>query len=93
MPWVYVPELLPLNARTKGTAIGISSNWLCNFTVAMITPIIINRLGWKAYLIFTVTNAVFLPMVYFLYRKLRPFCRDLRLHSTEQPARYECGTC
>lgn len=25
---VYVPEILPLHARAKGTAIGISSNWL-----------------------------------------------------------------
>ena len=32
IPWVYVPEILPLHARAKGTAIGISSNWLwvCN---------------------------------------------------------------
>lgn len=28
IPWVYVPEILPLHARAKGTAIGISSNWL-----------------------------------------------------------------
>jgi MFS family permease len=28
VPWVYVPEILPLEARTQGTAIGISSNWL-----------------------------------------------------------------
>jgi hypothetical protein len=27
-PRVYVPEILPLHARAKGTAIGISSNWL-----------------------------------------------------------------
>ena len=28
VPWVYVPEILPLHARSKGTAVGISSNWL-----------------------------------------------------------------
>jgi len=28
IPWVYVPEILPLHARAKGTAVGISSNWL-----------------------------------------------------------------
>jgi MFS family permease len=27
VPWTYVPEILPLHARAKGTAIGISSNW------------------------------------------------------------------
>jgi RsiW-degrading membrane proteinase PrsW (M82 family) len=69
VPWVYVPELLPLEARTRGTAIGVSSNWLWNFTVVMITPIIINRLEWKAYLIFMATNLAFIPIVYFFYRK------------------------
>ncbi|KAH6874679.1 general substrate transporter [Thelonectria olida] len=67
VPWVYVPEILPLHARTRGTAIGVSSNWLWNFTVVMITPIIINRLEWKAYLIFMATNLVFVPIIYFLF--------------------------
>ncbi|KAM5343601.1 hypothetical protein ACJ41O_012138 [Fusarium nematophilum] len=67
VPWVYVPEILPLQARTRGTAIGVSSNWLWNFTVVMITPIIINRLKWKAYLIFMATNLVFIPIIYFFY--------------------------
>jgi MFS family permease len=28
IPWVYVPEILPLHARVKGTAVGTSSNWI-----------------------------------------------------------------
>ena len=28
IPWCYVPEILPLHARAKGTAVGISSNWI-----------------------------------------------------------------
>lgn len=28
VPWVYVPEILPLHVRAKGTAVGISANWL-----------------------------------------------------------------
>ncbi|KAL2843436.1 general substrate transporter [Aspergillus pseudodeflectus] len=67
VPWVYVPEILPLHARTRGTAIGVSSNWLWNFAVVMITPIIIERLKWKAYLIFMATNLAFVPVIYFLY--------------------------
>ncbi|EAU32054.1 conserved hypothetical protein [Aspergillus terreus NIH2624] len=67
IPWVYVPEILPLHARAKGTAIGISSNWIWNFFVVMITPVIINRLQWKAYLIFMCTNFAFVPLVYFCY--------------------------
>nr|POE71905.1 sugar transporter stl1 [Quercus suber] len=67
IPWVYVPEILPLHARAKGTAIGISSNWLWNFVIVMITPTIINSLAWKAYLIFMCTNLAFVPLVYFCY--------------------------
>lgn len=33
----------------------------------MITPVIINRLQWKAYLIFMCTNYAFIPLVYFCY--------------------------
>jgi hypothetical protein len=67
VPWCYVPEILPLHARAKGTAVGISSNWLWNFFVVMITPVIINRLQWKAYLIFMCLNFAFVPLVYFCY--------------------------
>lgn len=28
IPWVYVPEILPLHVRAKGSAIAISSNWI-----------------------------------------------------------------
>ncbi|KAH0394721.1 hypothetical protein KCU89_g11067, partial [Aureobasidium melanogenum] len=64
---VYVPEILPLHARAKGTAIGISSNWLWNFVVVMITPTLLNNLQWKAYFIFMCTNLAFIPLVYFCY--------------------------
>ena len=67
IPWCYVPEILPLHARAKGTAVGISSNWLWNFVIVMITPVIISRLQWKAYLIFMCTNFAFVPLVYFCY--------------------------
>lgn len=79
VPWVYVPEILPLEARTKGTAIGISSNWLWNFIVVMITPVIIDRLHWKAYLIFMITNFIFIPVVYFFY----PETSNLRLEDID----------
>lgn len=33
----------------------------------MITPILLNRLAWKGYLIFMCTNFAFVPLVYFCY--------------------------
>ena len=28
VPWVYGPEILPLEARTRGTAVSVSAHWL-----------------------------------------------------------------
>lgn len=67
IPWVYVPEILPLHVRAKGTAVGISSNWLWNFFVVMVTPTLLNNLAWKGYLIFMALNFAFVPLVYFCY--------------------------
>ncbi|KAL9529012.1 MFS-type transporter [Sphaerulina musiva] len=67
IPWVYVPEILPLHARAKGTAVGISSNWLWNFFVVMITPTLLGSLAWQGYLIFMALNFSFIPLIYFFY--------------------------
>ncbi|KAH7119813.1 putative Myo-inositol transporter 1 [Dendryphion nanum] len=67
IPWVYVPEILPLHVRAKGTAVGISANWIWNFLVVQITPSLINNLQWRGYLIFMVLNFSFIPLVYFCY--------------------------
>lgn len=53
--------------RTKGAALATATNWLTNFVIVEITPIGIQNVGWRFYIIFTVTNALILPVVYFLY--------------------------
>ncbi|KAK9428528.1 general substrate transporter [Lipomyces doorenjongii] len=67
VPWCYVPEILPLHARARGTATAISCNWICNFFIVMITPTLISQLQWKAYLIFMCLNLAFIPLLYFFY--------------------------
>ena len=42
--------------------------WLTNLTViVMITPVLIEKIGWGTYLLFAVLNAIFLPILYFFY--------------------------
>jgi hypothetical protein len=53
--------------RTKGAAIGTATNWIFNFMVVEITPIGIQNLQWKFYIIWTLFNASFVPIVYFFY--------------------------
>lgn len=53
--------------RTKGAALGTASNWAFNFMVVEITPIGIQNLHWKFYVIWTIFNASFVPIVYLFY--------------------------
>lgn len=40
---------------------------ITNFVIVEITPIGIQNIGWKFWIIWTVFNAAFLPVIYFFY--------------------------
>ncbi|KAL2836683.1 general substrate transporter [Aspergillus pseudoustus] len=67
VPWLYPTEINSLQMRTKGAAVATATNWLSNFVIVEITPIGIQNLGWRFYIIWTVLNAAFLPVIYLLY--------------------------
>ncbi|KAL9101385.1 MAG: hypothetical protein Q9163_003343 [Psora crenata] len=67
VPWLYPTEINSLSMRTKGAAVGTASNWAFNFMVVEITPIGIQNLRWKFYIIWTIFNASFIPIVYLFY--------------------------
>ncbi|KAL9625745.1 MAG: hypothetical protein Q9160_000065 [Pyrenula sp. 1 TL-2023] len=67
VPWLYPTEINSLSMRTKGAAIGTATNWIFNFMVVEITPIGIDNLQWKFYIIWTLFNFSFIPIVYLFY--------------------------
>ncbi|KAJ5730665.1 uncharacterized protein N7483_005173 [Penicillium malachiteum] len=67
IPWLLPVELNSLSMRTKGAALGTATNWAINFMVVEITPIGIENLKWRFYIIWTVMNLVFVPTIYFFY--------------------------
>lgn len=67
VPWLYPTEINSLPMRTKGAAVATMTNWLTNFVIVEITPIGIQNLGWKFWIVWTIFNAVFLPVIYFFY--------------------------
>jgi sugar porter (SP) family MFS transporter len=67
LPWLYPAEINPLKTRAKANACSTVSNWLWNFFIVMITPVLINKIKWGTYLLFAVLNAIFFPIIYFLY--------------------------
>ena len=55
---------------TDLVAVSTCSNWLFNFTIVMITPIMIANLGvfgFGTYIFFGAMNALFIPIIYFFY--------------------------
>ena len=67
LPWLYPAELSPIKTRSKANAISTCNNWLFNFTVVMITPVMIEHIGWGTYLFFAAWNALFIPVIWFFY--------------------------
>ncbi|KAJ5518216.1 General substrate transporter [Penicillium expansum] len=65
VPWLYAPEITPLNIRHVGAAVGCFSEWLWTFVIAQMTPAAIANTGWKIYLLFCFMTALSIPFVYF----------------------------
>jgi sugar porter (SP) family MFS transporter len=67
LPWLYPAEINPLRTRAKANAVSTCSNWLFNFLVVMVTPVMAAKIHWGTYLFFAIVNACFLPIIYFFY--------------------------
>ena len=67
IPWLYPVEINSLSMRTKGAAIATATNWAMNFMVVEITPIGIQTLKYRFYIIWTVLNFAFVPIIYLFY--------------------------
>ncbi|KAK2737934.1 hypothetical protein FQN55_000838 [Onygenales sp. PD_40] len=67
LPWLYPAELSPIKTRAKANAVSTCNNWLFNFTVVMITPVMVSHIGWGTYLFFGAWNAIFIPFIWFFY--------------------------
>ncbi|KAK9357662.1 general substrate transporter [Lipomyces starkeyi] len=78
--WVYPSEILPLRFRQRGSSISTASNWIFNYMVVQITPPSIQNIGWKTYIIWTVFNACWVPIIYFFY----PETKGLQLEDVDR---------
>ncbi|KAI0406778.1 sugar transporter [Xylaria palmicola] len=64
IPWLYPTEINSLPMRTKGAAVATMTDWITNFLVVEVTPIGIQNLSWRFYVIWAVVNAVILPLIW-----------------------------
>lgn len=50
LPWLYPAEINPLKTRARANALSTTQNWLWNFFIVMITPVLVSSIGWGTYL-------------------------------------------
>ncbi|RKP07265.1 general substrate transporter [Thamnocephalis sphaerospora] len=65
VPWMLVPELFPTKAVGAASATALGVNWLSNFLVGQLFPLINTGLQDYSFLVFAVTGTLGFIFVYF----------------------------
>lgn len=66
IPWM-MNEVLPNLVRSKGAAMSTATNWLFNFIVGEMTPILLDVITWRTYLIPGVSCVLSFLCVHYLF--------------------------
>ncbi|GME31737.1 sugar transporter [Neofusicoccum parvum] len=64
--WIMPSEIFPPGVRSKAVGLAISTNWLTNFIVALITPRMLRSITFGTFYFFLVFCVVLVFWVYFL---------------------------
>ncbi|PVH93109.1 general substrate transporter [Periconia macrospinosa] len=65
--FLYCTEVAPTRLRVPMAGISTANHWLWNFVVNMITPVAIETIGWKYYILYLVISACIIPVVFLFY--------------------------
>ncbi|PQE16284.1 sugar transporter protein [Rutstroemia sp. NJR-2017a WRK4] len=65
--WLYPAEVTPLRIRAEANGLSTSFNWLGNYAVVQLAPIMIYSISWKTYFVFMCINFAFIPVIYFTF--------------------------
>ncbi|KAL1922112.1 uncharacterized protein VTP21DRAFT_10754 [Calcarisporiella thermophila] len=63
--WIYPAEIYPLRIRAKANSITTASNWITNWVIGQMVPIILNATTWGLYAVFALSCAVMGLVVHF----------------------------
>ncbi|KAL3462401.1 general substrate transporter [Aspergillus heterothallicus] len=67
IPWLYPAEINSQAMRNLGTSVSTAVNWTFVYVIVLVTPLGIDNLGWRFYLMFGVFNLAFLPVLWYCY--------------------------
>ena len=64
---MYASEIIPLRTRNNDVASGVGTHWLSSFVIVYVTPIAIDNLGYKLYIIWAALNANYVLNLWLFY--------------------------
>lgn len=50
--WVLCAEIFPLRCRAKAMSVTTSANWMCNFIIGLIVPVMLENITYGTYIFF-----------------------------------------
>ncbi|KAJ2403587.1 hypothetical protein J3F80_005422 [Coemansia sp. RSA 2526] len=65
--WVYPSEIFSMHIRSKANSITTAANWLFNFGISLVSPILIKHITWGLDLIFAIIMFVSIGIVYLFF--------------------------
>ncbi|KAJ2723134.1 hypothetical protein GGI07_002837 [Coemansia sp. Benny D115] len=65
--WIYPSEIFPMHIRSKANSITTASNWLFNFVIGLVAPILLKKITWGLDLIFALFMFAAVGIIYLFY--------------------------
>ncbi|KAJ1897572.1 hypothetical protein LPJ66_003285 [Kickxella alabastrina] len=65
--WIYPSEIFPMHMRSKANSITTASNWLFNFVIGLVAPILIKKITWGLDLIFAIIMFASVGIIYLFF--------------------------
>lgn len=65
--WIYPAELYSQGVRAKALGISTASNWLFTYAVLQLTPIMLQRIYWRTYVLFSAMCLVIAVIVHWQF--------------------------
>ncbi|KAJ5683529.1 hexose carrier protein [Penicillium macrosclerotiorum] len=65
--FLYCTEVAPVRLRIAMSSISTANHWLWNFVVVMVTPVALDTIGYRYYIMYAILSACIPVLVYFFY--------------------------
>ncbi|KAI8052608.1 general substrate transporter [Gilbertella persicaria] len=71
--WIYPAEIYPLRVRAMAVSLSTASNWLFNWILNFVVPLLMERIHYGLYLLFASFNFLMALHVYLAYPETKGF--------------------